>query len=158
MTGTSVLSEAGSATGALVRYTFGLDTPDRSLLISSLTEDAVLDLSKFSAFGLTYPPIEGRNAVVDASMNAVGNTLDTSHTLSNFHVVATADETSAEIKCYAEAQHFKKGDGLANGRKDCFLVKSRYDALVILIEGTWKIKRLEITPLWCKGEPSILGG
>jgi hypothetical protein len=159
MSGQFVLSETAPATAALVRYTFGLDTPDRSLLESSLTEDAILGLSNFSTLGLTYPPIEGRSAVVNASMNAVGNILDTSHTLSNFCVAATGDdETTAEIQCYAEAQHFRKGDGLANRPKDCFLVKSRYDAIVIQVEGMWKIKQLQITPMWCQGEASILGG
>lgn len=147
-----------SPINVLIQFVFGLDDPDALLLRSSFTEDAILDLSKFTSLGMTYPPIEGRDIIVDVCMKSIGEPLDTSHTLSNFRVVINEDKTEATIACYVEGQHFKKGDGLAAGTKENFLVKSRYDAVVVQRDNEWRIKQLTITPKWRLGNATILSG
>lgn len=156
MTTTDARYSCEASIDALVQYASGLDNADAFQLQSSFTEDATLDLSKFTSLGMTYPPINGREVIVDVCMKSVGEPLDTSHTLSNFRVMMDEDKSEATITCYAESQHFKKGEGLATGMKENLLVKSRYDSLVVREDNEWRIRRLTIVPVWSMGNVSLL--
>jgi hypothetical protein len=90
-------------------------------------------------------------------MKSVGIFLDASHTLSNFQVVLNEDENKANVTCYAEARHFQRGEGLASGEKDYFLLKSRYNVVAGGRGTGWKISRLAIASLWSQGTSTILG-
>lgn len=147
-----------AAIGALVRYTFGIDAADSHQLESAFSSDAVLDLTKFSKLGMNFPAVRSREAIVQTCMNTVGNPLDTTHSLSNFQVGPGEHDNELKVTCYAEAQHFKKDQGLAQGVKEHFLSKSRYDAILSRQEGTWKITHLGIEPLWSLGNPDVLSG
>ena len=87
-----------------------------------------------------------------------GSTLDTTHTLTNFRVALNEDQDEAKVVCYGEAQHSKKGQGLVAGVKDYYLVMSKYDALVVRKSSEWRIKRLDIKPIWSQGTPSVFVG
>ncbi|KAH8811238.1 hypothetical protein F5884DRAFT_268236 [Xylogone sp. PMI_703] len=158
MAGPNVLSPREAAINALLQYTYGLDNADAGGLQSSFTEDAILDLTKFSSLGMEFPAIHGREVIVDVCMKSVGLPLDTTHSLSNFRVFLDESSTKATITCYAEAHHFKKDKGLDTGDKDYFLVKSRYDAVVVREDKEWRIKQLNIVPLWSQGNTSVMSG
>ncbi|KAH8885843.1 hypothetical protein GQ53DRAFT_750920 [Thozetella sp. PMI_491] len=157
MSNIHTLSPREGVISVLIQYATALDTADIIQLQSSFTHDATQDLTQFSSLGLNFPVIYGRDAIIDVCMKSVGTPLDTSHTLSNFQVVLNGDENEANITCYAEAQHFKKGEGISNGEKDYFLLKSRYNVIVVRQGNDWKISRLVITPLWSQGSSTILG-
>lgn len=147
-----------AAIDALLRYTDGLDRADEAQLKSAFTEQAILDLSQFLSLGMTYPPIHGLDNITAVCMGAVGKALETTHSLTNILVKLDDQNNSANITCYCEAQHIKQGQAFASDSHDnSFLVKSRYTALVSQQGPTWKIERLDIVPLWSKGNSSVFG-
>lgn len=157
MATSEVLFAQQSAINALILYTSGIDNADDNELRSSFAEDAVFDLTKFTSLGMNYPPVHGRDVIVDFCMKSVGSPLDTSHDLTNFRVELNQGQDEAHVICYVDAYHFKKGQGLAPGAKDYYLVKSRYDATVVRTSGEWRIKHLAVEPLWTLGTPAVFG-
>jgi hypothetical protein len=149
-------TKSEDAVDALVRYTVGLDFADAQQLESAFTSDAVMDLTKFSKLGMDIPIVKGREAIVQSCMQTVGVPLDTTHSLSNFQFLPGADDEQLTIKCYAEAQHFRKDQGLMQTAKDHYWSKSRYDALLIYQEGSWRIFHLAIEPLWSIGNVAVM--
>ncbi|KAL6903952.1 hypothetical protein GGI43DRAFT_399265 [Trichoderma evansii] len=154
---TAILARQG-AIDALLRYTDGLDRGDATQLDSAFTEDAIVDLSAFSSLGMNYEPIHGRNTITAVCMNAVGEALETTHSLTNILVKLNDKNDSAIITCYSEAQHIKKGQAFASDSHDnSLLVKCRYNASVSQRGSEWKIERLDVVPLWSKGNMSVFG-
>lgn len=152
------LSARQAAIDALLRYADGLDRGDVAQFESAFVDDAIMDLSAFSSLGLTYEPIQGRSIISAACMNAVGQTLETTHSLTNFLVKLNEHSDGAYFTCYSESQHIKKGQAFATESQDNYLiVKCRYEATVVQQESDWKIKRLDIIPLWSKGSMSVFG-
>jgi len=149
-------TKSEGAVDTLVRYTVGLDCADSQQLESAFTSDAILDLTKFSKLGMDIPIVQGREAIVQTCMDTVGIPLDTTHSLSNFQFLPGADDDQLRIKCYAEAQHFRKDQGLMQTAKDHYWSKSRYEALLTYQEGAWRINHLAIEPLWSIGNVAVL--
>lgn len=147
-----------AAIDALLRYTDGLDRADETHLKSAFTEKAVLDLSAFKSLGQTYEPIHGLDKITAVCMGAVGKALETTHSLTNILVELNDENDSATITCYCEAQHIKQGQAFASDSHDnSLLVKSRYIASVSKQGPTWKMERLDIVPLWSKGNNNVFG-
>lgn len=147
-----------AAIDVLLRYADGLDRADATQFESSFADDAIIDLSAFSALGLTYEPIHGRSAISAACMSAVGTTLETTHSLTNFLVKLNEQNDGASVTCYSESQHIKKGQAFAADSQDnSIIVKCRYQATVAQQGSEWKIKRLDVIPLWSKGSMSVFG-
>lgn len=147
-----------AAIDALLRYADGLDRADAAQFESAFAEDAIVDLTAFSALDMNSEPIHGRNSITTACMGAVGEALETTHSLTNILVKLNDQNDSAIITCYSEAQHVKKGQAFASDSHDnSLVVKCRYNASVSQQGPTWKIERLEVVPLWSKGSMSVFG-
>ncbi|KAL7942715.1 hypothetical protein V8C42DRAFT_150318 [Trichoderma barbatum] len=151
-----------AAIDVVVRYADALDRADtdddatRPRFESCFADDAVIDLSKFSAIGMNYKPIQGRTKITDACMSAVGTAMDTTHSLTNFLVTLNEQNSGARVTCYSESQHVKKGQAFDSESHDnSLMVKCRYEATVVKEESEWKIQRLDIIPLWSKGSMSV---
>jgi ketosteroid isomerase-like protein len=136
------------------RYAASLDDGDPEALTSTLTEDAVVDLSPATAkIGLEIPPLAPREVAVKALTAAVG-ALDTSHSITNLRT--TVDGDTATAHCYVEAQHFPSGDGPPPPPPTHALLMNRLDA-TLLRDGTkWRITHLTIDNLWFEGDPAVL--
>ncbi|KAM0246878.1 hypothetical protein ACHAQJ_010059 [Trichoderma viride] len=147
-----------AAIDALLRYADGLDRADAVQFESAFADDAIVDLSAFSSLGMTYEPLHGRNTISAVCMKAVGETLETTHSLTNVLVKLNEQSDGASITCYSESQHIKKGQAFASDSQDnSLIVKCRYQATVIQQGSEWKIKRLDVIPLWSKGSMSVFG-
>lgn len=155
---TTAILARQAAIDALLRYTDALDRADAVQFDSVFTEDAIIDLTAFSSLGMNYEPIHGRSAITAACMSAVGEALETTHSLTNILVKLNDQNDSATITCYSEAQHIKKGQAFASDSHDnSLVVKCRYNASVSQRGSEWKIERLDVVPLWSKGNMSIFG-
>ncbi|MFJ6392444.1 nuclear transport factor 2 family protein [Streptomyces sp. NPDC091972] len=149
-----LLIDHAAIVDALHRYTAGLDHGDADLLASSLTEDAMVDLTPAtSKIGLDFPALKPRDTVVGVLIPAVGP-LDTSHVISN--VRARVDGDHAQVKCYAMAQHYLPGEGPKPDRTRHALMMNRYDADLTRDGDTWRISRLTIDNAWFEGDESVL--
>jgi hypothetical protein len=139
---------------ALYRYAAGLDDDDTAMLESALTEDAAVDLtSAVTKLGMEFPVLEPREVVVSTLLAAVGP-LDTSHSLSNLRVQVDGDR--AEVRCYAQAQHFLPGVGPDPAHLRHALMMNRYDAALRRDGSDWRIARLNIDLVWFDGDPAVL--
>ncbi|RFU75887.1 hypothetical protein TARUN_6349 [Trichoderma arundinaceum] len=156
MGGVTEILARQAAIDAVLRYVDGLDRADAAQLESAFAEDATMDLSAFSALGMTYEPVHGRSIISDICMKAVGESMDTTHSLTNFLVKLNEQGGSAYVTCYSEAQHIKKGQAFASDFQDnSLIVKCRYQATVAQQGSEWRIKRLDIIPLWSKGNRDL---
>ncbi|PTB66682.1 hypothetical protein BBK36DRAFT_1198105 [Trichoderma citrinoviride] len=128
---TTRINARQEAIEVLVRYADGLDRGDAAQFESCFAEDAILDLSPFSVLGMTYQPIHGRAAITAECMKAVGTTLETTHSLTNFLVTLNETNDSASVSCLSEAQHVKKGHEFDTESQDtALIVKCRYEATI----------------------------
>ncbi|KAL6872754.1 hypothetical protein J3F83DRAFT_730895 [Trichoderma novae-zelandiae] len=157
---TTRINARQEAIDVLVRYADGLDRGDAAQFESCFAQDATLDLSPFSVLGMAYQPIHGRAAIAAECMKAVGTTLETTHSLTNFLVTLSEQNDGASVTCLSEAQHVKKGHEFdVESQDSALIVKCRYEAAVVAQEGEseWKIKSLKLTPLWSRGSMTIFG-
>ncbi|WP_221354329.1 FAD-binding protein [Streptomyces beigongshangae] len=149
-----LLIDQAAIADALHRYTAGLDHGDADLLASSLTEDAMVDLTPAtSRIGLDFPALKPRDTVVGALIPAVGP-LDTSHVISNIR--ATVDGDTAHVYCYAMAQHYLPQEGPKPDRTRHALMMNRYDADLTRDGSAWRISRLTIDNAWFEGDETVL--
>ncbi|KAL7807264.1 hypothetical protein V8C26DRAFT_414948 [Trichoderma gracile] len=156
---TTRINARQEAIDVLVRYADGLDRGDAAQFESCFAEDATMDLSPFSVLGMTYEPIHGRAAITAECMKAVGTTLETTHSLTNFLVTLNEQNDSASITCLSEAQHVKKGHEFdVESMDSALIVKCRYEVTAAQeSDSVWRIKTFKLTPLWSRGSKSIFG-
>jgi SnoaL-like domain len=151
---TDLLGTRNAILDAIYRYTAGLDYCDAELLESSLTKSAVVDLTPATRkIGLDFPVLESRETVVSALIAAVGP-LDTSHVVTNPRITVMGD--TAELRCYAQAQHFLPGEGPDPARTTHALMMNRYRAELTRDGQQWRISRLTIDNAWFEGDPAVL--
>ncbi|MEU3854439.1 nuclear transport factor 2 family protein [Streptomyces sp. NPDC029554] len=149
-----LLLDHAAIADALHRYTAGLDHGDADLLASSLTEDAMVDLTPAtSKIGLDFPALKPRDTIVGTLIPAVGP-LDTSHVISNIR--ASVDGDTAHVNCYAMAQHYLPHEGPKPDRTRHALMMNRYDADLTRDGSTWRISRLTIDNAWFEGDETVL--
>lgn len=156
MTASSTQSDHEAAQDALLRYALALDLGDKPLLTSAFTPDITWDPTHFSTVGLNLSSVTGRDAVVDILTAAVGTPLDTSHVLTNFRVQLDGDK--ANVGCYANVRHFRKGEGLSLGHQECFTTQSRYESVVVRDGDVWRVQRLVIKVMWSLGDVRVVSG
>ncbi|MFJ5218879.1 nuclear transport factor 2 family protein [Streptomyces sp. NPDC088354] len=150
-----LLQDRAAIADAMHRFAAGLDLADADLLTSSLTEDAVVDVTPATdKIGLEFPVLGPREMVVGALMAGVGP-LDTSHSLSNLRIDVTAD--TATVRCNAQVMHFPPGEGPDPARTRHALLMNRYTAALVRHSGTWRIKHLLGELAWFQGDPAVLG-
>ncbi|MCM3302264.1 nuclear transport factor 2 family protein [Streptomyces pseudogriseolus] len=149
-----LLIDHAAIADALHRYTAGLDHGDADLLASSLTEDAMVDLTPATnKIGLDFPVLKPRDTAVGALIPAVGP-LDTSHVISNIR--ATVHGDTAHVNCYATAQHYLPQEGPKPDRTRHALMMNRYDADLTRDGNAWRISRLTIDNAWFEGDETVL--
>lgn len=133
----------------LYRFAAGIDLRDKSLLSSSLAENAVLDFGPAgSKAGFEYPVIEGRDFIV-AALTASLATLDTTHSVTNPRV--TIDGDRARLDALVEAQHVPREDHTRH-----YLMKNRYDIDLARKGDVWVITRNTVDNVWRSGDPAVL--
>jgi septum formation inhibitor-activating ATPase MinD len=134
---------------ALYRFAAGIDLRDKSLLSSSLAENAVSDFRLAAAkAGFDYPVIEGRDVIVAALTTSLA-TLDTTHSVTNPRVSIDGDK--ARLDALVEAQHVPRGDHTRH-----YLMKNRYDVELARNGNTWVITRSTVDNVWRSGDPAVL--
>jgi hypothetical protein len=148
------LTDREAAIDALIRFVCALDEGDSELSASSLTEDATMDLTPFSKAGMNYNVIEGREAIVQRLMDAVGKPLDTTHCATNIRCTVTGD--TAELTSCVMAQHFRGGQGPSPEFQDYYLFGNQYKASVVREGELWRMKNFSITPAWVQGNPAVM--
>jgi hypothetical protein len=148
------LTDREAVIDAVVRFVCSLDEADPDMLASSITEDMVMDLTPFSQIGRKYEPLKGKETVVSTLMKNVGTNLDSTHHVSNFRIELNGDE--ANLRCYALAQHYRKGHGPGDKYTDYYLMGNKYDCTIVRDGGVWKIKTFVLIPAWTQGNPSVM--
>lgn len=134
---------------ALYRFAAGIDLRDKSLLSSSLAENAVSDFRLAAAkAGFDYPVIEGRDVIVAALTTSLA-TLDTTHSVTNPRV--TIDGDKARLDALVEAQHVPRNDHTRH-----YLMKNRYDVELAREGDNWVITRTTVDNIWRSGDPAVL--
>jgi septum formation inhibitor-activating ATPase MinD len=134
---------------ALYRFAAGIDLRDKSLLSSSLAENAVSDFRLAAAkAGFDYPVIEGRDVIVAALTTSLA-TLDTTHSVTNPRV--TIDGDKARLDALVEAQHVPRDDDTRH-----YLMKNRYDVELAREGDIWVITRTTVDNVWRSGDPAVL--
>jgi hypothetical protein len=153
-TDSSFLAERAAVIDALYRYAAGLDDGDEQMLVSALTEDAIVDLTPaVTKLGMAFPVLEAREVIVSTLLAAVGP-LDTSHSISNVRLQVDGDR--AELRCYAQAQHFLPGEGPDPAKARHALMMNRYQCSLRHDSPDWRIARLTIDLVWFDGDPAVL--
>jgi hypothetical protein len=138
-----------AAIDALHRFAAGIDTRDRELFASALTDDAVLDLRPAATkAGFEFPLLEGKAVILDAVSTGL-QACDTTHSVSNARVAINGDE--ARIDALVEAQHVSRNDDRRH-----YLMKNRYDAELVRAGDIWLIARATIDNVWRSGDPAVL--
>lgn len=140
-------------TAALHRYTSGLDNGNGELLASSLTEQAVFDLTPAARkLGIPFPALKGRQIIVETLMRLVGP-LDTSHATSNIQV--TLEDGTAALTAYVMAQHYlpDRGPDPADTRHSLFM--NRYDTALVQDGDQWRFTHVAIDNLWFDGDLDV---
>jgi hypothetical protein len=148
------LTDREAAIDAVVRFVCALDEPSSELSASSLTEDAVMDLSPFARAGLQPRVVNGRDEIVGILMSAVGKPLDTTHSATNIR--CSVDGDKAELSSCILAQHFRGGQGPSPEFQDYMFMGNQYNCDIVRAGSVWKIKRVLITPLWSYGNPDVM--
>ena len=134
---------------ALYRFAAGIDLRDKSLLSSSLAENAVSDFRLAAAkAGFDYPVIEGRDVIVAALTDSLA-TLDTTHSVTNPRV--TIDGDKAGLDALVDAQHVPRDDHTRH-----YLMKNRYDVELAREGDIWVITRTTVDNVWRSGDPAVL--
>jgi len=149
----STLSDREAVADAVLRFAEGLDDGDADLLGSALLTEAVVDMSRVSE---TVGVMHGRAVVAEKLIGNLGK-LDTTHHVSNFRIVVSG--STAELTCYALAQHFRPGEGRAQDREKAYMLRgNRYRAYLERAEDWWRIRTLTIDGVWVLGDINLVTG
>jgi hypothetical protein len=148
------LTDREAAIDAPTRLVCGVDKPDVELFSSSLTEDAILDLSPFSKIGIAMEPVHGRDKITETFMKKVGYPLDTTHMTTNIRCFVTGDR--ATLTCTVLAQHFRGGEGPIPQIQEFLMNGNQYECDIVRDGPQWRISKLVITPTWSLGNPDVM--
>ncbi|KAK0924318.1 hypothetical protein LTR48_002503 [Friedmanniomyces endolithicus] len=148
------LTDREAAIDAVIRFVCSLDEGDEELCASSLTEDAIMDLTPFQKLGWASQAVAGRAAVVDILMKRVGRPLDTTHSATNIRCTVNGD--TAELTSSVLAQHFRAGEGPSPKHQDYYLFGNKYQADLVRESELWRMKKLTISPAWVQGNPEVM--
>lgn len=134
---------------AIYRAITAYDRADETLLRSSAWPDIVFTLGPFGASHGIEDIVKGNWAHVSQ--------MDTTHSLSVIRIDVVEGAKEARAALNARTMHIEKGQGLVADHK-FYEVGSYYDIDLALDEkdGLWKVKRWTLTPIWGKGDPSIM--
>ena len=144
----SSLSVREAITDAIYRAVLGLDTGDKALFDSALTQDANFDLNGNVMVGL--------DAIHAGSYELISK-LDTTHFISNARVNARDGDSTASMTASALAQHYRHKEGIEVGATSLMTGSLYFLDLVKDDEGgLWKIKNWKLKLIWAEGDWSIM--
>ena len=143
------LSPREAITDAVYRAVIGFDRNDVSMLNSAFAGEDV-------TFGSSGRMITSLTTARETVLAHVGP-MDTTHTISNVRIDHKDGADTAQLKCYALAQHCPPGRGkepdgpklLVGGEYDIDLVRDEKD-------GLWKIKKWILDVIWRQGDASVM--
>ncbi|KFY49683.1 hypothetical protein V496_09866 [Pseudogymnoascus sp. VKM F-4515 (FW-2607)] len=136
----------------LYNWAAGIDLKDTALLVSTYAPDAVSDFGPAAAkAGLEYPILEGRETIIGALTGSLAS-FDTTHSVSNPRVKITSD-ARAHVEAMVEAQHVLKNDP-----SRFYMMKNRYDAKFVKVDGVWLISHIVVDNVWRTGDAAVLSG
>jgi hypothetical protein len=142
--------ERSGIVDALYRFGAGQDLRDRSLFASAFSPNATLDFTRPARrLGARIPVFEGRQAIADAVLSAIGP-LDTTHTVTNPRITAYDGERAAMF-ALVEAQHLLRDDHARH-----LMLKNIYTVELSKREHEWVIDHLRIDNVWHTGDSSVL--
>ena len=148
------LTDREAAIDAVIRFVCGLDEGSAELSASSMTEDAILDMSPFQKIGWDAKSTQGRSEIVRLLMDAVGTALDTTHSATNIR--CTVDGDTAQLTTCVLAQHFRKGQGPSPEFQDYYFFGNHYNVDIVREGELWRIKKVTIAPGWTQGNPDVM--
>ncbi|KAK9234744.1 hypothetical protein V1525DRAFT_412084 [Lipomyces kononenkoae] len=134
---------------ALYRCVIGLDTANKDLFDSSLTQDAVLDING--------RVLNGLDAIHAGCYNILAK-LDTTHFITNVRVSVKDGESTASLTASALAQHYRQGQGLESGAEGLLTGVLYYVDLVKDTDGLWKATNSKMRTTWFEGDRAIAMG
>ena len=147
------IEDRAQITDTLHRFAAGLDDSDADTFTSAFTEDAVVDFSPAGKIGIEFAVLTPRAVVVESAMASVGP-MDSSHAITNVRITVTGD--TARAHCYAQAQHYRAGEGPNPHLSTHALMMNRYDIELVRGESDWRIARLTIDNIWFEGDTDVL--
>ncbi|KAK6376093.1 hypothetical protein LTS17_007344 [Exophiala oligosperma] len=141
------LTTRESIVDALYRAIQGLDTNDRALFQSAVTDDMTMEIPFVGS-------ISGPG--IDKMFEGVGP-MDTTHAISNVRVHVEEDSKTATVTAYAVAQHFKAGEG-SDPTSPNLLAGAMYTLALVKDDSQdlWKVKKWVAEIKWRQGDPSIM--
>jgi hypothetical protein len=143
------LTPREAITDALYRAVIGFDRNDISMFNSAFAGEDV-------TFGSAGRMITGLTTARETVFAHVGP-MDTSHMISNIRIDVKDGADTAQLKCYALAQHCPPGRGKEpDGPK--YLVAGEYGVELVRGEkdGLWKIKKWVLDVIWRQGDASVM--
>ena len=124
------------------RYAWALDHRDWKLLESCFTADAQAD---YGDLGVFTPA----SAIVDLCHQALGGLDASQHLIGNTMVELAGDRATST--CYFQAQHvFVSDNGL-----NTYIVAGSYTDELVRDDGTWRIAKRTLTPMWRDGNSNV---
>ena len=133
----------------LLRFGFGADRGDRSLLASVFTDDALVDFRPCGGkLGLDFPVVQGAEAIV-GFLAGTARAQVTSHVVTNTRVQAA--EASATSLSLVDATHLVRAEPERR-----FRMMNWYSVEAVPFEAHWRVRSLVIDNVWFDGDPSIL--
>lgn len=141
----------------LSRLLQGIDDADEELLTSSLTPDAVFDITPMKRQGLGdhFGELHGREEIIKTMLAGVGK-MDTSHLHLNARTRVSDDGTGARLTAFALAQHWRPGHGLSHLFDKDYFMCNRYRCELVLDEEEWRFTRFELSGQWAKGDRGVM--
>lgn len=144
------LSGRDAVADALYRLILGLDSNDKDLFDSAITDDM--------AFTVNGKTTQGRETIHSELFSRIGK-LDTTHHITNLRINILDGEKKASLTAIALAQHYNEGKGMAP-EQPYLLIGSLYRIELVKGEsdGQWRVEKFDMKTNWAQGEWSILLG
>jgi SnoaL-like domain len=143
------LNPREAITDAVYRATLGFDHNDATIFNTAFVPD-----HESVTFDLNGTLFYGLHDIRTKLLDFVGP-MDTTHMISNVRVDIKDGAETAQLNCYALAQHCPKGEGMnAEGRK--YLAASEYWVDFAKGEEGWGIKKWVMKIIWTQGDASVL--
>ena len=125
------------------RYAWSLDHRDWAMLEDCFVPDGEVD------YGALGGQLKGAAAIAEFCRQVLAGLDASQHLIGNTMVDVDGDRSTAT--CYFQAQHVFVSDNGAN----TYIVAGTYTDELVRSDGTWRIARRVLTPMWRDGNPNV---